>query len=140
MAAAAVVVVVVAVVVAVAVVAGVAVVVAAVVAVGVDSVGDVVGPVDEWPSELSSLTVDGMATNVMLVGWRDILNVLNLLSGSSTTPSRSSKYELSRFRCSEHSCRNLMHEFNIHWCILYFQELTASSVRIFMNDTVSPSR
>lgn len=118
----------------------VAIVAAVVVAVVVDVVGDVVEPVDDCPSELSIFTVDGMATNVMFVGCRDILNVLNLLSGSNTTLSRSSKYELSRFKCSAHSCRNLMHEFNIHWCILYFHELTASSVRIFINETVRPSR
>lgn len=107
---------------------------------GVMIVVDVVEPVDVCPIEFSIFTVDGMATNVMLDGCRDILNVLNLLSGSNTTLNKSNKYELSRFKCSAHNCMNLMHEFNIQQCILYFHELTASSVRIFTNETVRPSR
>lgn len=71
---------------------------------------------------------------------RDILNVLNLLSGSKTVFNNSSKYELSRFKCNAHNCINFTHELNIQLCILNFHELTASSVRIFMNETVKPSR
>lgn len=69
--------------------------------------------IGDGPIEFSILTVDGMATKVILVGCRDILNVLNLLSGSNTTLIMSSKYELSRCRCRAHNCMNLMHEFNI---------------------------
>lgn len=46
-------------------------------------------------------------------GCRDILNVLNLLSGSKTTTNNSNRYGLSRFICKAHNCINFPHVFNM---------------------------